>query len=589
MHALSNNSLASRTASLLLIPAALFFVFVSSAHDRSGAAPSPPTYCNSVAPILYKHCARCHRAGEIGSNVAILTYEGAAAHAQDIERAVTTGKMPPWGAEPGPGIQFRNDTRLSRDEIDTLVAWVKAGSPKGNESDLPPAPNFGDGWLHPHGRKPDLVLPLSKIVGVPASGEMPYVRLMTKIPFAGDRWIEASQTRPGTPLLVHHMAITELVVDRGTNAAELDQVAAIARRMGFGSAMFGARPAVTANDPDVFDMLGMYTPGGTFEQYPAGTAKLLKGGENMYLSFNMHYKTIGTAGDDRSMIAFWFTPDAPQHQIFRIPGAGETILANGKELLADTPGVKAEGTRVAIPAIQPHDENFELVGVTGYREPVTMYKFQPHAHHHGKDFTYSVVYPDGQQQIILKVPHFDHRWQMAYELEAPLHLPAGSKLVVTAHYENSMAHHDAASTQPVFFREQNTSMDEMFSPFLDLSFDNQDPRKPASASATAGAQLLPIAEVVGCLEEAGRGNWSLSQASDPQWSQTQFTTAEALHRAASTPLEARRYRLLGPDVFLTSVAKGAKVAVKGIWLADASNNKINVTSLQQLSTSCARP
>jgi hypothetical protein len=290
--------------------------------------------------------------------------------------------------------------------------------------------------MHPLGRKPDLVLSLLYAVRVPASGEMPYVRLLTKVPFSDDRWLEATQTRPGTPLLVHHMSITELALDKGVSASELDQVAAVARQMGFTSAMFGARPPVTAADPELFDMLGMYTPGGTFEQYPAGTAKLIKGGDNMYISFNMHYKTTGTAGTDRSMIALWFSAAPPQHQIFRIPGAGETILANGKELLTDAPGVKAEGTHVAIPPIPLHAGNFELVGITGYREPVTIYKFQPHAHHHGKDFTYSVVYPDGGEQMILKVPKFDHRWQMAYELETPLRLPAGSKLVVTAHYQN---------------------------------------------------------------------------------------------------------------------------------------------------------
>ena len=48
-------------------------------------------------------------------------------------------------------------------------------------------------------------------------------------------------------------------------------------------------------------MLGVYTPGTTFEMYGDGTAKLLKGGKNLYLNFNIHYQTTGKPEKDRSM------------------------------------------------------------------------------------------------------------------------------------------------------------------------------------------------------------------------------------------------------------------------------------------------
>ena len=78
-----------------------------------------------------------------------------------------------------------------------------------------------------------------------------------------------------------------------------------------------------------------------------------------------------------------------------------------------------------------------MIGITAYTEPVTIYQFQPHAHLRGKDFKYAVVYPDGREETVLSVPKYDFHWQLAYELETPLKLPAGSKLVVTAHYDNS--------------------------------------------------------------------------------------------------------------------------------------------------------
>ena len=55
------------------------------------------------------------------------------------------------------------------------------------------------------------------------------------------------------------------------------------------------------------DMLGVYTPGTTFEAYREESAKLVKGGKNMYLNFNIHYQTNGKPEIDQPAVAFWFS------------------------------------------------------------------------------------------------------------------------------------------------------------------------------------------------------------------------------------------------------------------------------------------
>jgi hypothetical protein len=365
--------------------------------------------------------------------------------------------------------------------------------------------------------------------------------------------------------------------------------------------MFGAQPAVTdPSNPKVFDMLGMYTTGTTFESYPEGTAKLLKGGENVYLSFNMHYRTRGEPDTDRSTIALWFQSGPPRHQLFRVPGAGETIIANGKELLTDAPGTKAEGTHVAIPPIPPHAENYEVTGVTGYTEAVTIYQFQPHAHNHGKDFTYSVVFPDGREQTVLTVPKYDHRWQIAYELETPFKLPAGSKLVVTAHYDNSqmnmsrMNMDNPGSEKEVYFRDMNSTSDEMFTPFIQYTIDSGDLLMPQphqrkeKTNTSQRPERLEVVEVVGCLEPTPPGKWSLTCAADPVVSATQSTSSVALKAAEAKPLGSQRYQLLGASVFNPSSHRGEKVAIKGVLIKDTEKSRVNVTSLQMVATSCSK-
>ena len=61
----------------------------------------------------------------------------------------------------------------------------------------------------------------------------------------------------------------------------------------------------------------------------------------------------------------------------------------------------------------------------------------PHMHLRGKDMTYTATYPDGRSEIVLRVPKFDFGWQTDYWLAKPLTLPKGSKLHVSAHFDNS--------------------------------------------------------------------------------------------------------------------------------------------------------
>jgi hypothetical protein len=344
-------------------------------------------------------------------------------------------------------------------------------------------------------------------------------------------------------------------------------------------------------------MLGVYTPGTTIEIYGDDSAKLLKGGENLYLNFNIHYQAIGQPEKDHTQVAFWFRSDPPKHQLFRVPASGETIIADGHQLLTDAPGEKAEGTNVAIPPIPPFAENYELVGITAYTEPITIYQLQPHAHLRGKDFKYAVVYPDGREETLLTVPKYDFHWQLAYELETPLHLPAGGKLIVTAHYDNSLKnenlmhhhHHDASDVghspgpeSEVHFREENQSWDEMFTPFIQYTIDDHDLTKAAPPN------ILPIVEVVGCLNEAPAASdaWVLTHASEPVMSKTQGTSSAELAAASATPLASQRYELLGVGVFSPASQAGKKVAAKGVLIKQGSLNRLNVTSLQTIAATC---
>jgi hypothetical protein len=110
-----------------------------------------------------------------------------------------------------------------------------------------------------------------------------------------------------------------------------------------------------------------------------------------------------------------------------------------------------------------------------FENPGTIYGLFPHMHYRGKWMRYDLLLPNGTEETLLHVPRYDFQWQHSYFLETPKHVPAGSWLVVTGSFDNSVRNSaNPDSTQPVFYGEQ--SWDEMFVGFFEIA----DDPKPSS-------------------------------------------------------------------------------------------------------------
>jgi len=569
---------------MLLVAAFAATLRLVAAAPNDGAA---PTYTKDVAPILSNNCVRCHREEGSAASLPLVSYDMVRRKTRELRDLVSRRQMPPWPVDSAHSLPFRNDPRLSQAEIDTLVAWVDAGAPKGNDADLAPPPHFAGGWLEPSGRAPDAVVTLPQYT-VAANGTVPYIQRLIKVPYDGDRWISALQVRPGNPALLHHMGITEVELPQGLTPESMQGFDAVARQIGAPSGKLQIQtPAVRdPTNPGAYDMFAVYTPGTTFETYGEGNAKLLKGGGNYYLNFNIHYTTTGRQETDITQLALWLAPGAPQHQLYRAPIAVDSIIANGRELLSDDPGTKAEGTAYALPPIGANADHYELVGLSAYRRAITIYQLQPHAHVRAKDFKYVAVYPDGRELTLLTVPEYSYHFQLAYALSTPLTLPAGSKVIVTGHYDNSVhnghlqhlgsneAARKCGPDNVTFFGQQNQSWDEMFSPLAQYSV------------ATDSRHTLPLVRAVGCLARSRTGGWILGKASEGVVTREQGTSATELAAAGHVLLGTGRYQLLGVGVFDPARFGIAKVAVKGVLIEAGGGRRINVTSLQPLAEDC---
>src|SRR5882762_11633693 len=190
------------------------FAFASSAY----AAPATvPTFSKDVAPIVFNNCATCHRAGEVAP-MTLTSYEDVRRWAKVIKTKVVSREMPPWGADPAHSLKMRNDRSLSQAQIDTSVAWVDGGAPKGSDADLPPMPKFAEGWTA--GREPDYILEMPVEFSIPAEGELGVQMFYTKVPFAEDRFAETLEIRPRNRAVVHHAGVFVVDIPEGAKIVD---------------------------------------------------------------------------------------------------------------------------------------------------------------------------------------------------------------------------------------------------------------------------------------------------------------------------------------------------------------------------------
>jgi len=442
-------------------------------------APPAPTFAKDVAPILYRSCVSCHRAGEVAP-MSLITYEEVRPWAKSLKQKVVSRTMPPWLADPHfSDLKFQNDRTLSEKEIATIVAWADAGMPRGDAKDLPPAPQFGDGWKF---GKPDYIVKMPKAYDLPPEGQIDYLSFYVPVPFDRDVFVEKIEMKPSNKAVVHHE--TGWAVTLREDMKLIDGIA---------YSLDGkplAKNEVRPQGTSVFESNGMsklicYVPGRGFEEHRPGTAKRIPAGKNRYIQFDVHYQPSGKPETDQSEIGLWFSKVPVTHEVITemVGGGFEGMrIVEGHEPPTETVTVNGVSRRrTKIPNIPPYAENWAITAITPVPEAITLYGLSPHMHLRGKDMKYIVVYPDGQQRPILSVPKYDFNWQLYYDLAQPLKIPAGSKIVAAGHYDNSTKNkYNPAPEKEVYWSEQ--SWDEMYEPYIEYTVDSQDLTKRTTST-----------------------------------------------------------------------------------------------------------
>ena len=471
-----------------VIPIVLGTLAVLATVQASGPAAAPagsvPTFAKDVAPIVFNNCASCHRQGEVAP-MTFTSYEEVRPWAKVIREKVRTREMPPWGADPAHSLKMRNDRSLSQAQIDTIVAWVDGGAPKGNDADLPKLPEFADGWTF--GREPDYILEMPVEATIPAEGELGVQMYYSPVPWSEDKFAETLEIRPGNRAVLHHAGVFVVDLPEGAKVVDGRLIAPGGKAATDRGEGLAGRAETTAL-PGANKLLS-WVPGRGVDSHRADIGKRIPAGK--YINWQLHYNPIGKIEKDRTRLGIWFN---------KVPVTHELLIRQAGDPLATTKGglslYRAEGKEVEYsadegstrrrnktPNIPPYAEDWALTGITPVTEDITLYAMSPHMHLRGKSLRWVIVYPDGREQTILDVPNFDFNWQFNYELKDPLKIPAGSKILGLGVYDNSVKNRwNPAPHLPVYWSEQ--SWDEMYQPTTQFSVDSRDLTKMPARPTT---------------------------------------------------------------------------------------------------------
>ncbi len=530
---------------------ALSFGLVVAASLQSKPVPFPQahstmvrpqvTFNRDVAPILFRYCAGCHRPGEAGP-FPLLTYKDAVSHARQIAAVTQSKFMPPWLPEPG-DFKLADELRLSDRQIELIAKWVEGGAMEGAASDLPPHPNFVEGWQI---GRPDLIIKAEKPYLLPAKGTDQYWNFIFRTPVNQTRWLKAMEIRPGDKRVVHH---ANVLVDR-MQSARLQESSP-----GAGFAGMELKIESEAFDPDSHFLF--WKPGTVPYTEPDGMALRLDAGTDLVL--NIHLQPSGKQEWIQPSLGLYFT-DRPAKRFPML------VQLDNDRKIDIPPGVK----------------DFIVTDEFTVPEEVELLAIYPHAHYLGRDLRAFATYPDGMKKSLIHIPQWNLNWQAVYRYAMPVDLPKGTVVSMRYSYDNSDENPLNPNDPPKRVTAGNSSSDEMAHLWLQLlprgaSSEANDPRRVLQeamarhnveknpADFEARYNLAAMLQARGELSEAMK-HYELALQLRPE-DATANNAFAAAYIAASHPDEAIKYLAAAlrsrPDYFDAHYNLGTALAIQG--------------------------
>ena len=402
------------------------------------------TFCNDIAPIIYKNCTSCHRPGS-DAPFDLITYQDIIKRSKLIAKVTGNRFMPPYPADPS-YTHFIDEKVLTDTEIQLIHDWVEEDTPFGDSTRLPKPPSYTKGSQL---GTPDLVLRMIKPHLIKGDNKDQF--FLMKIPYeiANDTFVRAIEFVPGTRKAVHHVNGQLITYDEGMKkdvftGEYIVNTDSFTHKVGF------ERMSIPNDDgtyPTLTPSVTNYLPGTITTVYPEGIGGYKMTKKGAILLSEIHYGPSPVDRMDTSYCNIFFDKQKPIRPTAEIQLGTLGISQIIPPLIIPPNVVKTFHTSAFVPM------------------DISLLTVNPHMHLLGKKFLAYALKPNGDTIPLIRINNWDFRWQYFYTYRTMVKIPKGSLIYVEGTYDNTANNPNNPFNPPQTVTEKNGSMrvtDEMF-------------------------------------------------------------------------------------------------------------------------------
>jgi hypothetical protein len=428
---------------------------VSGSAGAGGA--TGVTFHEQVEPIIQAKCQTCHQDGGI-AGFSLQTYTKVKAYAPDILLQISSKAMPPWGQDDTSECThkrpFRDDHRLTQDEIDLITQWHADGDLEGNPANAPAPIDLSPPKLQ---NITDTLTPTNDYFL--QAGAQDDLRCFIIDPhMTEDTWVDGTNVDPGDPRVVHHVLV---FTDPSRASLGLDE--------GNGSYQCFGGPGVDGS------LMMAWAPGIQPNDYAPNALKVAK---DSLLVMQVHYHRLPTTDvHDKTAVQLRRKPTKPDYeaQIYLI-GNFDAQDADGMGLQPG-PDDPTSTPEFVIPANSPAHTEDQVFEIPAGTPPIPLAAIGTHMHWVGTDMKITVerknpTNDNPADECLLQTPRYDFNWQRAYFYDTPINqlptLAGGDRLHMKCTFNNTMSNPKLASalaaehlSAPIDVRLGEQTTDEM--------------------------------------------------------------------------------------------------------------------------------
>ena len=375
---------------------------------------SNPTFVE-IAPIIYKNCTSCHRAGESGP-FELMTYEDAFKNKNKIKFVTQTKYMPPWPADPSYS-HFIGERTLTPEEIELIKTWVDSGAPKGDEAKIPASPIFYTGSFF---KKPDAVIKMKEAVPIKGNGADHFYIVKISAQMPKDTFVSYFEFVPSQRKLAHHVNGHLINYEAGNKKnIDLGKTYALDNYKDY-TPLY--KEMNVLNDDGTFPVLTpntvYYLPGFTPPVYPNGIGGYKMNKTAAILLSNIHYGPSSKDVMDSSYINIFYGAK-PKRPVFETQMGTFGISKIEPELILQPNQIQTFHTQASL------------------NGDATILSINPHMHLLGKSFWAFALTPSGDTIPLIKINKWDFRWQYYYTFKNPVIIKKGTVIHVYGTFDNT--------------------------------------------------------------------------------------------------------------------------------------------------------